>query len=206
MFNLTLNEAGKLDAGRSSCALNLGARIASLVGLFGTKKAASAVAGVRVEQLTRYEKDENVPAFDVLARLAAPHGVDLNWLATGQGPMRVQQPAEIDQVYDDQRSRRRRGFSESPASAAESVPATPLFDHHLLGLLNEALRRLHNEEGSCIDDRAFGALLAEKYEEIVSAGDDPADPPSKGWPAQIRLVVAQHRKKLRAGAAFKGRR
>lgn len=66
----------------------LAARIAMLVGLFPTRRAAAAVGGVSVDQVGRYMAGVNAAPFPVLARLAAAQRVSLDWLATGRGRMR----------------------------------------------------------------------------------------------------------------------
>ncbi|MEI7608595.1 MAG: helix-turn-helix domain-containing protein [Rhodospirillaceae bacterium] len=169
-------ELGELGGNPPSSETELGGRIASVVRLYKTKKLASLAAGVRVDMLTRYEKGLNVPAFDVLARLAAPHGVDLNWLATGKGTMHQAAPMPAQP-------------EPAPAAAAPT-----LIDFVLMGRLNEALKALYKDEGIRIDDRGFGELLAEKYEEIATATDDPDE-----RIAMVKLIISQLRKELRSG-------
>ncbi len=66
----------------------LNSRIKDAINLFSSKKQASEVAGVTVEQLNRYCKGESTPSFTALSRLAGAVGVSLEWLATGEGEMR----------------------------------------------------------------------------------------------------------------------
>jgi len=71
----------------------LGSRILRVIELYRTKAEAAAIGGVRVEQLAHYANGRAKPPFEVLMRLAAPHQVSLDWLATGKGEMRQQPPA-----------------------------------------------------------------------------------------------------------------
>lgn len=66
----------------------LAARVALLVGLFPTRRAAAAAAGVSTDQVGRYVAGQNAAPFPVMARMAAAQGVSLDWLATGTGEMR----------------------------------------------------------------------------------------------------------------------
>lgn len=71
----------------------LGERIAAVVALYPTKTAAAEVAGKSTDTLLAYETGRSVPPFDVLTRLAALKDVRLDWLATGNGGMFVEDDA-----------------------------------------------------------------------------------------------------------------
>lgn len=89
---------------------DLAARIASIVQLYGSRAAAAEAAGVSRDQISRYIQGRSGAGFDALARLAKGRGVSLDWLATGTGPMLVQD----------------RGSSKSTsASPAEDDTITP---------------------------------------------------------------------------------
>ncbi|MCG8993251.1 helix-turn-helix transcriptional regulator [Laribacter hongkongensis] len=78
---------------RSSASLpilctGIGNRIALVADSYGTRTEAAAAAGVSVISLRRYITEEQSPPFLVLANLAIPKGISLEWLATGEGAMK----------------------------------------------------------------------------------------------------------------------
>lgn len=76
---------------------SFGERLAALLDRFGSRGAASTVARVNPDQLAKYVKGDAKPPFEVVARLAEPHNVSLDWLATGQGqPERDAPPIDDD--------------------------------------------------------------------------------------------------------------
>ncbi|CAK0758939.1 hypothetical protein CCP2SC5_2550001 [Azospirillaceae bacterium] len=108
--------------------------------------------------------------------IAKTAGVRLEWLAAGEGPMR---PSD-----------------ESPAPSAKQPPPTltPPLDHTLFGQTYAAVRRLYDEMRVRISDEAFGELVLEIYEEIVTTCDAPDE--HKG---AIKHAIGQLRKKLISG-------
>lgn len=64
---------------------SLGSRISRLIGEFGTRAEAGRVAGVTVEQLSKYERGEAKPPLETIARLAVEKGYSLDWIANGSG-------------------------------------------------------------------------------------------------------------------------
>ena len=77
----------KLGTPVPSYGLELGKRISVVANLFRTRQEAAEAADISTNQLARYIKGANSAAFPVLARLAVAKGIDLNWLATGDGQM-----------------------------------------------------------------------------------------------------------------------
>lgn len=65
----------------------IGTRIEAIIELYESRKQAAVTAGVSLSSLHRWTREEGVPAFDSLARLAMPKGVSLDWVATGLGNM-----------------------------------------------------------------------------------------------------------------------
>jgi len=61
------------------------ARISFALEALGTRKNAANLLGVSADSLARYIRGENMPPFDVMARLGAAADVSLDWLATGKG-------------------------------------------------------------------------------------------------------------------------
>ena len=65
----------------------IGTRISEAAKLLGVRKSASAVLNISAATLQRYVSEENMPPFDVAARLCAAAGVRMEWLAFDQLPM-----------------------------------------------------------------------------------------------------------------------
>lgn len=63
-------------------------RLLIVLECFPSRRAASTVAGISVDQLSAYVKGRSAPPFIVVARLAVAARVSLDWLATGEGTMR----------------------------------------------------------------------------------------------------------------------
>ncbi len=150
-------------------------RMKAMADLAGGQNALARLAGISQSGISRYLKGGE-PARPILLALSRAAGVRIEWLMTGQEPMR---PGEM---------------AETRAPAPESRPPAPApaLDHALFGLLNEALTRLYQEENARVGPRGWGALLAEKYEEIVSSTDDPEE-----RKAMINLIITQQRKAIR---------
>lgn len=66
----------------------IGTRVAYIANLVGGKRALANLIGVHETQLYRYIKEENIPAVDIVAGMAKAGKVSMDWLATGEGPMR----------------------------------------------------------------------------------------------------------------------
>jgi len=79
----------------------LGSRIKVVSDLIGDRSDAAQAAGVSVASLQRYLAGA-IPPFDVAAGLAFKAGINLQWLATGAGPMHISdsvcEPSAIDQA------------------------------------------------------------------------------------------------------------
>ena len=67
---------------------DLGKRIGLIADHLGSRKYAAEVAGISVDQLARYINGESQPSLAPIALMAAGANVSLEWLATGEGPMR----------------------------------------------------------------------------------------------------------------------
>jgi|GEM_PF-4732695 len=67
----------------------IGHRIGEVARLLGTRTSAYTVMGISSAALQRYIKEENEPPFGPLARLCVAAGARMDWLATGEGDMRV---------------------------------------------------------------------------------------------------------------------
>lgn len=67
----------------------IGTRISACADILGTRKSAASAMGVSVDALQRYIREDNMPAFDAVARLCAAAHVRMEWVATGEGPERL---------------------------------------------------------------------------------------------------------------------
>jgi hypothetical protein len=103
------------------------------------------MAGVSLGQFKRYLSDKSQPPFGVIVSLAAASGADLNWLATGEGPM----------------------------MAGEAAPPVPApagdLDAHLLGLVIDGLQHLYRQENARLPALEMGRLAGRVYNDLVAA-------------------------------------
>lgn len=83
----------------------IGRRISSVAETIGTRKSAADVARVSVDSLQRYIRDDNMPPFDVAARLCLAAGMRMEWLATGLGEP-SEQVAQVAPAQGSQALRR----------------------------------------------------------------------------------------------------
>ncbi|WP_411832282.1 helix-turn-helix domain-containing protein [Pseudoxanthomonas mexicana] len=67
-------------------ARGIGTRISAALDKLGTRKTAASSLGVSVDSLARYVREDNMPPFDVVARLCLSTGFSMEWLATGIEP------------------------------------------------------------------------------------------------------------------------
>lgn len=120
-------------------AAGIGRRITAVAGLLGTRTSAAEVAGVSVDSLQRYFREENMLAFDVAARMCLAAKVRMEWLATGHGEMH-----EAPETAPDQASQavRREDLMMAMQLASEALgnKVLPPADHaELVSLLYELL-------------------------------------------------------------------
>lgn len=128
-----------------SSALELGTRINAVVEMYDRKMDAAEACGVSVEQLKRYVRGRSVPPFDVLARLAVPKRINLNWLATGDGEMRIS-PAPSNYV-----------------------------DIDLFGRIADGVARIYKDEGARMGANDHGKTTARIFNKLIDAYSDPAE-------------------------------
>lgn len=152
----------------------LGHRISEVIALFETKKSAAEVAGVDPDQLTNYERARSKPPFEVVARLARAQRVGLEWLATGQGPMRLGGAGEQD---------------------GPQLPSPLPADEDLMSDLVDGISRIHKEMGGCIDPAELGRLAAREHNIIVASTEDAAE-----RQVGVRMSLERLRRDLTAAA------
>ncbi|WP_239690657.1 MULTISPECIES: helix-turn-helix transcriptional regulator [Pseudomonas] len=73
-------------------------RIATVAGLFESRKQAAEAAKVALSSLQRWIAGEGMPAFNSLALLASAVGVSLDWIASGRGEMYPSEGAQAQAV------------------------------------------------------------------------------------------------------------
>jgi len=88
-FMASGGKTSKLSTSLSSSLGKLENRISTVVSLFKDRKSAALAANVSTDQLNRYTKGENQPPFGAMVSLAKSAGVSIEWLATGEGHMRL---------------------------------------------------------------------------------------------------------------------
>lgn len=76
----------------------MGARIGHAADAIGTREVAARAMGVSPAALQRYVRGANNPPFDALARLCLRAGIRMEWLATGEGQLRVGESADYSQT------------------------------------------------------------------------------------------------------------
>lgn len=65
--------------------MEVGERIRKMVAVIGTQAKAAEVAGVSVQQLSRFMNGKNSPSFGPMTKLANASQMNLQWVATGVG-------------------------------------------------------------------------------------------------------------------------
>lgn len=125
----------------------LGQRIGAVVRLYASKNAASNVAGVSPDQLTRYERGGSMPPFDVVVRLAAGAKVSLPWLASGEGPMLL----------------------AAETTAPKAVAPAVTLDPDLLAVCMRAANKALTEIGIKVTVEHEAKMVAMLYTDMLSA-------------------------------------
>lgn len=80
----------------------IGTRIEQVAGMVGGKRALSNAIGVTEAQIYRYINGKNLPSVNVIVDMARAAGVNLLWLATGEGQMKGSEP-EVRRIRSDDR-------------------------------------------------------------------------------------------------------
>jgi transcriptional regulator with XRE-family HTH domain len=147
------------------------AAIRAALGLSGIEM--SAAAGVNRDTWRRYEAGD-LPNGETLSRLAQL-GFSVDWILTGNGPMRL-------------------GLAEEQAARGIERPSSPV-SADLLMQIFEALTRLYSEEKQRLPVPDHARLTAELYNDLELIADEAE---RRG---ALRYAVETMRKELRAAAA-----
>ena len=83
------DDGAQVGCNHPTSAVLVGRRLEAAIASFRTKREAANALDISTDQLTRYEKGVASPPLSVLTRLAHAKGISLDWLATGDGPMRA---------------------------------------------------------------------------------------------------------------------
>jgi transcriptional regulator with XRE-family HTH domain len=117
-----------------------------------TRDALSVSLGIPKTTLGGYERGVSFPPPEILAKIRSVLGVSIDWLLTGEPPMRV---------------------GDAPGNAAQASRAD--FDEELLGRVVEGVSAVYREAGGRVGPRDLGRLAARIHTDLVAAYDDPAE-------------------------------
>jgi transcriptional regulator with XRE-family HTH domain len=122
------NRIGSRDPIRAT---GIGSRIGEVASTLGTRKHAADIAGISADTLQRYIREEVTPSFEPLARMAHGAGVSLDWLATGEGRMLLQDSGQFSGGVEEGGGYK----GVSPAIIRDVVQAVEEFDGARYGKL-----------------------------------------------------------------------
>lgn len=192
----------------------LGTRLRSVVRMLGGNEAAGRIAGVSDEMISRYVNGKAKPNFFAVAALARAAGVDLNWLASGEGdgqspkaPPRDDARSStslldkltaglshrIDDVGEGQTpDRREPGRASAPNAEANAVEKEVREHVALLSLLVEETDRVYKAENARASTLDLFNLAVNARERIIAITHK-----TDHWPALVEMVLAELRDDLR---------
>jgi len=159
--------------------------MATIIASVGGLQGASRIAGVSDEQIARWRDGKSKPNFFGLFALTRQAGYSIEWLATGEGPMRGDEARCQIQTQ-----------TQTPAASNAPPNQTAPLDGRLLGLCFEGVRRTYREVNARIDDRAAGELAARLYADVIASTEGDTDP-DVARPA-LRMGLRQLRRELKA--------
>jgi|GEM_PF-1435265 len=141
------------------------------------------------------ENGKSIPGGQTLEKLMEL-GFSSNWILTGQGSMRLNDPEPAEAQQDIDASR------EEPSKPLEAASNKALgeVDGKLLGKVLKALDNVYKETGFTISMSSLGEMAMEKAMEIAEASSDPEQ-----RAGAISLMALQVRKELLKPASDPGR-
>ncbi|MBB4287408.1 helix-turn-helix domain-containing protein [Roseospira goensis] len=160
-------------------------------------------AGLSQSGFRRIEKGGE-PGLQSLLSIAQAAGVSIEWLATGEGPMR-RDPAPAqgqaqERAQDQPRGQAATDAATAPPESRPAPPAPPALDGRLLGMCFEGIKRTYKEANARIDDRSAGIMAARLYEDVLAAtADDPDPEPARR--AALRMGLQHLRRDLQTPAS-----
>lgn len=126
--------------------------------------------GISRRAIGEYLAGKAEPSRPRLVAIAAAAGVQVAWLATGEGPMRAG-----DVVA-------------SPAPTA----SPPALDEELLARVGEEIADLYRQENARISPRQLARLQAQFYNDLITTYDDPSE-----RLVGLKVMIQQLRRDLR---------
>ncbi len=157
----------------------IGTRIARVSEVIGGRAEAAKAAGVSGASLQRYIRNDNMPPFDVAARLCNAAGVSMQWLDSGEGPMLLDQlsPAELDthailtqppeseaaRRANARREQRLKDFSASVAASSQH----PRLQPEIVQIALRLLRSIYGLTGATYDAAIDPGPFVEVYQFLV---------------------------------------
>ena len=135
-----------------------------------TLKEVSESVGVSLSGLKKWLGGDAEPSVAPIAKFAQLYGVSLDWLATGEGPMRA---GEIE---------------AAPTTRSPEL----MVDEELFGRCSDGFSRLYKEMGIVLSPLDLGRLAAVAYNEIAVAETD------EERRGALKLLLSQHRRRILA--------
>jgi hypothetical protein len=120
--------------------------------------------------LAKYLDGSSRPRFDAMARLALAGGVSLDWLATGEGPMRSDAPSPTPGAGRAAAQTQHQGVTEGGAPPA--FQAVPTGDASIKASVALAVTALGDHSQTIRPERL--ADLIDAAHQALQAGTDPA--------------------------------
>jgi phage repressor protein C with HTH and peptisase S24 domain len=159
--------------------------------------------GVAKDTIGKYERNRIVPGGDVLARIRADFGIDINWLLTGEGPVR---PSGLE-ATDTPVERVRGNVVSMSGVSTHSVPVLGLAECGLAGWYQDGPMAVRAARpGDLRDPNAFAVLAV--GDSMIPAGISPgylcfcspADPADIGDAVYVERADGHATIKLFGGA------
>lgn len=132
-------------------------------------------SGVARGSIENYLSGRSPPKLKPLVAIARAAGVSVEWLATGDGPMRPGEP---------------------PPAQIEAPSAPKPLDHDFGGDVVAAVMELYRSENVRLSNGRIASIALEKYEEIMSYTDTEEE-----RQIALKAILLQLRKELRSGVS-----
>lgn len=129
------------------------------------------------------------PTLDTLVLVANSLGVNVAWLATGEGER--YSPATMEQKTSPETLS---NGDNNESSSADEVRRF-ILDFELFGRVVDRIASVYREEKVRISDIDLGRLAAERYAEVSDLVTD-----NDEWPHFLEVIASRVRKALRAAA------
>jgi len=145
-------------------------RIETLIQLCGSVAELSRKSHLSRGVISKYQNGESDPSRSRLIALAEAAGVRVEWLATGEGPMRP-----------------------DGARAAPAPHSQPALNLERLARIGEAIADLYREENARIYPRQLARLQGETYNDLAETTTSDEE-----WELGLKITLQRLRRDLRA--------